>query len=214
MGRGARLASSPTGAGERDRPVAAGDGRRELSCHGRCRAGAWHVECCRRGLQPRDLCEGTTAARRPRRCAASRGVASPAASAWRARPSRAAPGFRRAGSVALDRGFPASLEARGWKGRSGSAIGIDAAQSRYFRSICANGARLGQLDMLGLYLDGVAIAIKCNFIERPRRLHFQDRLRRKLQSLFPGRAARTRLSRRVHRRPGAGPRRFPRFPIT
>jgi CelD/BcsL family acetyltransferase involved in cellulose biosynthesis len=56
------------------------------------------------------------------------------------------------------------LEARGWKGRGGTALAMSEAETRYFRTICAGGARSGQLDMMGLYLDGVPIAMKCNFV--------------------------------------------------
>lgn len=55
-----------------------------------------------------------------------------------------------------------ALEARGWKGRRGTALGSSAAEAQLFRTLCAAGHRRGAVSMLGLYVDGTPIAMQCN----------------------------------------------------
>lgn len=55
-----------------------------------------------------------------------------------------------------------ALEARGWKGRQGTALGSSAAEARLFRALCAAGHERGAVSMLGLYVDGTPIAMQCN----------------------------------------------------
>ena len=57
-----------------------------------------------------------------------------------------------------------ALEASGWKGRDGTAMGVDPAQRRFFEDGAAALAAEGRLGMLGLSLDGRWIALKCNFL--------------------------------------------------
>jgi len=56
------------------------------------------------------------------------------------------------------------LEAAGWKGGSHTAIGCDEAQSEFFRTVAKEAHARGQFAMLGLFLDGRAMALKCNFL--------------------------------------------------
>jgi hypothetical protein len=56
------------------------------------------------------------------------------------------------------------LEASGWKGREGSAFASTEADRRYFTEIVTQAHARGRLALLALRLNGVAIAMKCNFV--------------------------------------------------
>jgi CelD/BcsL family acetyltransferase involved in cellulose biosynthesis len=56
------------------------------------------------------------------------------------------------------------LEAAGWKREAGSAMSCHEHTESYFRSICLEGHKRGKLQMLGLFLDGRPVALKCNFV--------------------------------------------------
>lgn len=55
-----------------------------------------------------------------------------------------------------------SLEASGWKGAAGSAIGSRAGDSAFFRDVLGTAHAHGQLQMMRLTVDGVPIAMKLN----------------------------------------------------
>lgn len=55
-----------------------------------------------------------------------------------------------------------ALEARGWKGRHGTALGSNDADTRFFRAVCETAHERNELSMLGLYLDGTPLAMQCN----------------------------------------------------
>ena len=57
-----------------------------------------------------------------------------------------------------------ALEASGWKGREGSAIATNDQSRAFFMSAASEALRCGRLQMLALELDGVPIAMKCNFL--------------------------------------------------
>ena len=56
-----------------------------------------------------------------------------------------------------------ALEASGWKGREGSAFASTPSHRSYFTQIVTQAHAQGRLGLLALRLDGVAIAMKCNF---------------------------------------------------
>jgi CelD/BcsL family acetyltransferase involved in cellulose biosynthesis len=56
------------------------------------------------------------------------------------------------------------LEASGWKGSEGTAFAAADSSQNYFRQICRTAWDRGQLQMLGLFLSGVPIALKVNFL--------------------------------------------------
>jgi hypothetical protein len=56
------------------------------------------------------------------------------------------------------------LEAGGWKGREGSAFASTEPDRRYFTEIVTQAHARGRLALLALRLDGVGIAMKCNFV--------------------------------------------------
>jgi len=56
-----------------------------------------------------------------------------------------------------------ALEAAGWKGRTGSAIGNHPDTRRWFTAMLDRAARAGMLDMLRIDMDGAPIAMLINF---------------------------------------------------
>lgn len=59
------------------------------------------------------------------------------------------------------------LEQAGWKGREETALADNQTDMEYFESIICQGAARGRVAMLGLFLNGVPIALKCNFLSPP-----------------------------------------------
>jgi CelD/BcsL family acetyltransferase involved in cellulose biosynthesis len=56
-----------------------------------------------------------------------------------------------------------ALEASGWKGRNGSALGSRPESRRFFVRAASEAARRGRLEMLALRLDGRPVAMRCAF---------------------------------------------------
>lgn len=56
------------------------------------------------------------------------------------------------------------LESLGWKGEEGTAFASAAEDANYLRAIALAGAERNQVVMLGLFLNGEAIALKLNFL--------------------------------------------------
>ncbi|MEN1972057.1 GNAT family N-acetyltransferase [Luteimonas sp. MJ204] len=56
------------------------------------------------------------------------------------------------------------VEASGWKGRAGTALGADESRQAFLFAACQAAHARGQLHMLALELDGRPIAMKCNFV--------------------------------------------------
>ena len=56
------------------------------------------------------------------------------------------------------------LEALGWKGRRGTALGSDRGHAEFFREMCAGFAAEGRLELLSLQSDDRALAMKCNLV--------------------------------------------------
>jgi CelD/BcsL family acetyltransferase involved in cellulose biosynthesis len=57
-----------------------------------------------------------------------------------------------------------TIEANGWKGQEGTALACNPANKTFFLEAAAAAFQRGQLHMLGLFLDGKPIAIRCNFL--------------------------------------------------
>jgi CelD/BcsL family acetyltransferase involved in cellulose biosynthesis len=57
-----------------------------------------------------------------------------------------------------------ALEASGWKGREQTAIASDERSRRFFAQVAKVAAAQGRIEMLAIELDGVPIAMKCNFL--------------------------------------------------
>src|SRR5258705_480942 len=56
------------------------------------------------------------------------------------------------------------LEASGWKGRGQSALACSQSEREFFVSAATAAHDLGQLTLLGLFLDDRPLALKCNFL--------------------------------------------------
>lgn len=56
------------------------------------------------------------------------------------------------------------LEASGWKGAMRTALAANPVERDYFLEIARAAFARGQLQLLGLFLDGKPIALKCNFL--------------------------------------------------
>jgi hypothetical protein len=56
------------------------------------------------------------------------------------------------------------LEARGWKGREGTALARHETDRCFFHAFTREAHRRGRLQMLGLFLDDRPIALKCNLL--------------------------------------------------
>jgi CelD/BcsL family acetyltransferase involved in cellulose biosynthesis len=57
-----------------------------------------------------------------------------------------------------------ALEASGWKGQEGTALGVRDADREFFRTVAHDAFARGRLMLLGLFLDGRPVALKCNFL--------------------------------------------------
>jgi CelD/BcsL family acetyltransferase involved in cellulose biosynthesis len=93
------------------------------------------------------------------------------------------------------------LEAAGWKGRDGTALGVDPAQRRYFQEGAAALAAEGRLGMLGLSLDGRWVALKCNFLAGRGGFAYKIAYDEKHARFSPGVLLEIETISRLHRRP-------------
>jgi CelD/BcsL family acetyltransferase involved in cellulose biosynthesis len=79
-----------------------------------------------------------------------------------------------------------SLEASGWKGREDSAVASTDADRRYFTEIVTQAHARGRLALHALRLDGVAIAMKCNFVGSAGAWSFKIGFEEKYAKYSPG----------------------------
>ena len=59
------------------------------------------------------------------------------------------------------------LEQQGWKGEQGTALQQSDGQTEFFRAVLENLRQSGQLQLMGMFLDGEPIAMKCNLLCSP-----------------------------------------------
>ncbi|GAA5060088.1 GNAT family N-acetyltransferase [Erythrobacter westpacificensis] len=78
------------------------------------------------------------------------------------------------------------LEARGWKGESGSAMRSHAATRELFRFAIAGSAARGRLERLALRLDGKPIAMLANFLTAPGAYSFKTAFDEDYARFSPG----------------------------
>jgi hypothetical protein len=98
------------------------------------------------------------------------------------------------GALAFDHGGdPATwaseflaLEARGWKGRAGSALASDARTAALLRQALAGAAVRGRLDLLALRLDGRPIAMLATFLAPPGSYSFKTAFDEDYARFSPG----------------------------
>lgn len=79
-----------------------------------------------------------------------------------------------------------ALEASGWKGREGSALGSAPTTAGLFREALRGAAERGRLERLSLILDGRPIAMLANFITPPGACSFKTAFDEKFARYSPG----------------------------
>ncbi len=78
------------------------------------------------------------------------------------------------------------LEARGWKGRAGSALASHGETEAWFRAILSGAAAAGKLDMRALDLDGRPLAMLVNFLCPPGGFSFKTAFDEDFARFSPG----------------------------
>ena len=94
-----------------------------------------------------------------------------------------------------------ALEAAGWKGRRGSALGSTEANRVFFTRAAAEAARRGRLMILALRLDGRAVAMKLNFLAGEGSYAFKIAYDEAFRRYSPGTLLEAENIRRFHARP-------------
>ncbi len=97
-----------------------------------------------------------------------------------------------------------ALEASGWKGQRGSALGSSPAALDFFCSAAGEAGRRGRLEMLGLFLSGRPIALKCNFVAQGGAFAFKIAYDEAFRRYSPGMLLELENIRRFHAQ-GAAP---------
>ncbi|HEX8445927.1 MAG TPA: GNAT family N-acetyltransferase [Sphingomonas sp.] len=78
------------------------------------------------------------------------------------------------------------LEASGWKGTAGSALGRQADTAAFFRAALTGAHAAGRLDILRMDLDGVPIAMLVNFLTPPGAFSFKIAFDERYARFSPG----------------------------
>jgi CelD/BcsL family acetyltransferase involved in cellulose biosynthesis len=79
-----------------------------------------------------------------------------------------------------------ALEAAGWKGRAGSALGCEAANAAFFREVIAGAAANGRLRFLRMDLDGRPIAMLNSLLSPPGAFGFKSTFDERYARYSPG----------------------------
>jgi CelD/BcsL family acetyltransferase involved in cellulose biosynthesis len=93
------------------------------------------------------------------------------------------------------------LEARGWKGAEGTALACSEHGRTFFLAAAAEAHRRGRLMMLGLFLDGRPLAMKCNFLAGDGAFAFKIAFDEAYAAWSPGMLLEMENIRRLHERP-------------
>lgn len=94
------------------------------------------------------------------------------------------------------------LEARGWKGESGSAIHLRTKTSNYFQEIVRAAYQQDRLQMFGLFLQGEPVALKVNFLAGTGAFAFKIAYDERFSKYSPGVQLELDNLRRLHEAPG------------
>jgi CelD/BcsL family acetyltransferase involved in cellulose biosynthesis len=78
------------------------------------------------------------------------------------------------------------LEASGWKGRKHTALASEEYSRRYFTDIVTQSAAHNSVQMLAIELDGVPIAMKCNFLANEGAFAFKIAYDERYEKYSPG----------------------------
>jgi CelD/BcsL family acetyltransferase involved in cellulose biosynthesis len=95
-----------------------------------------------------------------------------------------------------------ALEAAGWKGARGSALGSSAPGQLFFSRSALEAAKRGRLMMLALYCGEQPVAMKCNFLAREGSFAFKIAYDEAFARYSPGTLLELENIREFHRRPG------------
>lgn len=93
-----------------------------------------------------------------------------------------------------------ALEARGWRGRAGSAAAMGPARRRFFEAVVGEAFVRGRLEMLALRVDERALAIKCNLLAGEGSFAFGAAWDERYARLSPGVLLEVDCVRRLHAR--------------
>lgn len=93
-----------------------------------------------------------------------------------------------------------SLEASGWKGRAGTAMGQDRRHEAFFTEACRRLHARGELDGLAMRLDGKPIAMLCNFVAHDGSYAFKTAFDERYKGESPGVQLELESIRRFHDR--------------
>ena len=91
------------------------------------------------------------------------------------------------------------LEASGWKGRGRSALACSEAEQEFFVNAATAAHDLGQLMLLGLFLDERPLAMKCNFLSGDGGFAFKIAFDEAYRAFSPGFLLEIENIRRLHR---------------
>jgi hypothetical protein len=94
-----------------------------------------------------------------------------------------------------------ALEAAGWKGRAGGALGCDPADRRFFEAACRAAHAEGRLILTALRVAGRAVAAKCSFLAVPGAFAFKIAYDERYARYSPGVLLELDHVRRLHARP-------------
>ncbi|WP_307789386.1 GNAT family N-acetyltransferase [Mycolicibacterium baixiangningiae] len=90
------------------------------------------------------------------------------------------------------------LEAKGWKGRGGTAMACKPADAAYFRELVHGASAAGKLVMLGLFLDDKPLAMHCDLNSGPERFGFKMAFDEDYASTSPGKLLQLANIRKLH----------------
>jgi CelD/BcsL family acetyltransferase involved in cellulose biosynthesis len=90
------------------------------------------------------------------------------------------------------------LEASGWKGTIGTAMGSTSGDRRYFEAVVRGAHGVGRLMMMALRLDGRAVAMRCAFRAQDGAVAFRIAYDERLARYSPGVLLEVQNIRRVH----------------
>jgi CelD/BcsL family acetyltransferase involved in cellulose biosynthesis len=93
------------------------------------------------------------------------------------------------------------VEASGWKGKEGSALGCTVAGRAFFGAACAEAHRQGRLQMLGLFLDDRPVALRCGFLAGEGAFLFRTAYDETFARFAPGVLLQIEVIRQLHGRP-------------
>ncbi len=91
------------------------------------------------------------------------------------------------------------LELKGWKGRKKTAMASEQSSREFFNASALAAHRRGQLRMLGLFLNGRPVALKCNFISGCGSFAFKIAYDEEFAAFSPGLLLELENIRRFHR---------------